>query len=54
MATFEKPKPLQAVPLDLLPVIRDSGVLSDRQFAEVRNKVLTGDYPNDSVAWPIA
>ncbi len=50
MATFEKPKPLQAVPLDLLPVIRDSGVLSDRQFAEVRNKVLTGDYPNDSVA----
>ena len=50
MATFEKPKPSQAVPLDLLPVIRESGVLTDRQFAEIKAKVLTGDYPNDSVA----
>src|SRR6516162_11151912 len=50
MATFEKPKPSQSVPLDLLPMIRDSGVLTDRQFAEVRTRVITGAYPNDSVA----
>ena len=47
---FEKPKPSEAVPLDLLPVIRESGVLTDRQFADIKAKVLTGDYPSDSVA----
>ena len=46
MATSERPKPSQNVPLDLLPVIRASGVLSERAFAEVRAKVLSGDYPN--------
>jgi serine/threonine-protein kinase len=50
MATFEKPKPSQAVPLDLFPVIRDSGVLNERQLAEVRAKILSGDYPSQSVA----
>jgi eukaryotic-like serine/threonine-protein kinase len=50
MATSEKPKPSHAVPLDLLPLIRRSGVLTDRQFDEIRVKVLSGDYPNDSVA----
>ena len=49
-ATFEKPKPPSGVPLDLLPVIRDSGVLNERQLADVRSKILSGDYPNDSVA----
>src|SRR6266446_6016274 len=49
MATFEKPKPSQAVPLDLFPVIRESGVLSDRQLAEIRAKILQGDYPSHSV-----
>lgn len=50
MATFEKPKPSESVPLDLLPVIRASGVLTDRQFAEIKTKVLNGDYPNESRA----
>ena len=50
MATFEKPKSADGVPLDLLPVIRSSGVLGDRQLAEIKTKVLQGDYPLDSVA----
>jgi serine/threonine-protein kinase len=45
MATFEKPKPSERVPVDLLPVIRESGVLTERQFAEVKARVLRGDYP---------
>ena len=50
MATFEKPKSADQVPLDLLPVIRSSGVLGDRQLAEIKTKVLQGDYPFDSAA----
>jgi serine/threonine protein kinase len=50
MATSEKPKPSQSVPIDLLPVIYQSGVLTERQFVEVRDKVLKGDYPDESVA----
>ena len=38
------------VPPDLLPIIRASGIWSDRQLAEVREKVLHGDYPTDSTA----
>jgi eukaryotic-like serine/threonine-protein kinase len=50
MATFEKPKPSQASPLDLLAVIRESGVLPDRQLAEIKAKVLAGAYPNNTAA----
>jgi eukaryotic-like serine/threonine-protein kinase len=50
MATFEKPKPSEHVPIDLLPVIWDSGVLSERQFDDIRTKILQGHYPNESVA----
>jgi serine/threonine protein kinase len=50
MATFEKPKSADGVPLDLLPVIRSSGVLGDRPLADIKNKILQGDYPFDSVA----
>jgi serine/threonine-protein kinase len=50
MATFEKPKPADGAPPDLLPVIRKSGVLNDRQFAEIKAKVLGGEYPHDSTA----
>jgi len=50
MATFEKPKSAEGVPLDLLSVIRSSGVLGERQLAEIKSKVLQGDYPLDSVA----
>jgi len=46
---MEKPKSAQGVPLDLLSVIRSSGVIGDRQLAEIRSKVLQGDYPLDSV-----
>src|SRR3954454_7813625 len=50
MATFEKPRSSGGVPADLLPIIRSSGVLSERQFAEVKSKVFAGDYPLDSLA----
>ncbi len=50
MASFEKPKSADGVPLDLLPVIRSSGVVNDRQLAEIKTKVLQGDYPLDSAA----
>ena len=46
MTTHDKSKPTE-VPHDLLPVIRKSGVLTDRQFDEVRGKVLRGEYPFD-------
>src|SRR5262245_57640205 len=49
MATFERPKSADSVPLDLLPVIRNSGILSEKQLAEIKAKVLQGDYPLDSV-----
>ena len=50
MATFEKPKPSERVPLDLLPVIYDSGVLTERQFADLRTRVQRGEYPNETEA----
>jgi eukaryotic-like serine/threonine-protein kinase len=50
MARVDKPKSADQVPLDLLPVIRSSGVLGDRQLAEIKSKVLQGDYPLDSAA----
>jgi len=49
MASMEKPKSAQGVPLDLLGLIRSSGVLGERQLAEIKTKVLQGDYPLDSV-----
>jgi serine/threonine protein kinase len=50
MAATEKSKSLDNVPLDLLPVIRKSGVLNDKLFEDIRAKVLAGGYPNDSMA----
>ena len=49
MASSEKPKSAESIPRDLLPVMRVSGVLSDRQLAEIKAKILQGDYPLDSV-----
>lgn len=49
MATFDRPKSVDGVPLDLLPVIRSSGVLSEKQLAEIKTRVLQGDYPGDSM-----
>lgn len=50
MARVDKPKSADEVPLDLMPVLRSSGVLGDRQLAEIKSKVLQGDYPLDSTA----
>src|SRR6202035_1621248 len=50
MASFEKPKAAEGAPLDLLPVIRSSGIVNERLLAEIKSKVLQGDYPLDSVA----
>jgi serine/threonine protein kinase len=50
MARVDKPKSADQVPLDLLPVIRASGVLGDRQLADIKSKVLQGDYPLDSAS----
>jgi serine/threonine-protein kinase len=49
MPNVEKPKSAEGVPPDLLPVIRSSGVLGERQLAEIKTKILRGDYPLDSV-----
>jgi eukaryotic-like serine/threonine-protein kinase len=50
VATSDKSKPADAVPADLLPIIRNSGVLTERQFTDVRSKVISGEYPSDSKA----
>jgi serine/threonine-protein kinase len=48
MPSSQKPKTSQGAPVELLPVIRSSGILSDRQLAEIKSKILQGDYPLDS------
>jgi eukaryotic-like serine/threonine-protein kinase len=50
MATFERPKTTEKLPADLIPVIRSSGILSDRQLAEIKSKVVRGEYPLDPIA----
>ncbi|MFO0911063.1 MAG: serine/threonine-protein kinase, partial [Isosphaeraceae bacterium] len=49
-ATSDKPRSSPDVPSDLVAVIRASGVLPERQLAEIRSKVLSGDYPHDALA----
>ncbi len=49
MARYERPKSADSVPLDLLPVIRDSGILAEKQLAEIRMKIVRGEYPTDSI-----
>lgn len=44
----EMPRPSGEVPTDILPVIRAAGILSDRQYEDVRSRVLGGSYPLDS------
>jgi serine/threonine-protein kinase len=50
MAIFERPKSMERVPADLVAVIRDSGVLNERQLAAVRSRVLQGEYPLDPIS----
>jgi eukaryotic-like serine/threonine-protein kinase len=47
VATTDRSKPTEDAPPDLLPVIRKSGVLTDRQYSDVKAKVLNGEYPYD-------
>jgi eukaryotic-like serine/threonine-protein kinase len=48
MGSSDRPKSAEGVPLDLLSVIRGSGVLGERQLADIKNKIVQGDYPFDS------
>src|SRR4051794_32266880 len=50
MATSETPKPVEGAPADLMPVLRKSRVLTDRQLTEVRDKVRSGEFPSDPAA----
>jgi eukaryotic-like serine/threonine-protein kinase len=40
----------EVMPPDLLPLIRRSGILSDRQFEEISGKVSGGEYPAETPA----
>ncbi len=48
MASTQKPKTSEGAPIDLLPVMRSSGIVSERQLAEIKAKILQGDYPLDA------
>jgi len=48
MGSRDRPKSAEGVPLDLLSVIRGSGVLGERQLADIKSKIVKGDYPLDS------
>ena len=51
VASSDKSKPASdAVPMDLLPIIRNSGALTEKQFLEVRSKVNAGTWPSESRA----
>jgi serine/threonine-protein kinase len=50
VATSEKSKSAGDIPPDLMPIILKSGVLSERQYEEIRAKVLKGDYPYEPKA----
>ncbi len=50
MASTDRIKPADALPADLLPIIRNSGVLAEKQFLDVRSKVVSGEYPGDARA----
>ena len=50
MATFERPRSTDKLPADLIPLIRNSGILSERQLADIKTSVLRGEYPLDPIA----
>ncbi len=50
MATFERPKSTERLPSDLLGVIHTSGILGEHLLAEIKSKVLRGEYPLDPIA----
>jgi serine/threonine protein kinase len=50
VATSEKPKSTGGAGLDLVSVIRNSGILSDRQLSDLRARILSGDLPTSAPA----
>ena len=50
MAIFERPKSTERLPADLVPVIRNSGILTERQLAEIKSRMLRGEYPLDPIS----
>jgi serine/threonine-protein kinase len=48
MATSERPKSDSDVPAEFLQVLKRAGILSEGRLADIRSKVLAGDYPIDS------
>ncbi|WZO99790.1 serine/threonine-protein kinase [Isosphaeraceae bacterium EP7] len=50
MATSEKPKSTGGAGLDLVSVIRNSGILSERQLSDLRARILSGDLPTAAPA----
>jgi serine/threonine protein kinase len=45
MSSADRPKSSDEGPADLLPVIKKSGILSERQFEDIRGRVLGGELP---------
>jgi eukaryotic-like serine/threonine-protein kinase len=50
MAIFERPKSTERLPADLVPVLRNSGILTERQLAEIKGRMLRGEYPLDPLS----
>ncbi len=50
MATSDKSKPVEELPADLLPILRASDILSPKRFDEVKARVRSGSYPNETMA----
>ncbi|QDV33771.1 serine/threonine protein kinase [Tautonia plasticadhaerens] len=48
MATSERSKSDSDVPAEFLRVLKRAGILSESRLADIRSKVLAGDYPIDS------
>jgi serine/threonine protein kinase len=49
MGSPDRPASADLESIDLLTVIRRSGVLTDREFQEVRARVRSGEYPHDRI-----
>jgi eukaryotic-like serine/threonine-protein kinase len=50
MGASDDQRSTATAPPDLLPLIRRSGILSDRQFEDLCGRILRGEYPRDSSA----
>ncbi|MEW4568017.1 serine/threonine-protein kinase [Tautonia sp. JC769] len=48
MATSERPRSERDVPVEFLEALQRAAVVSDARLADIRSKVLAGDYPMDS------